>query len=576
MLKESSQTNNKEIIALSTYEALRLRPNMYIGQISPMDDKLPILKDGKLQQIDKLWSPGFMHLIIEILENAIDEAKRMNGKMKHIFVSVNFDTNEVSIKDEGNGFHKANSTHSKTKKNVVRTAFEELHAGSNFTDTSTNILGSHGVGAAVCNILSECFEVITINNTHKVHCIWKNYKIIKEKIEKKSSYDKVGTEVKFIPSNEVFPSFKWDKELIETYLSFKQFLINYDKSIKNLKLNCSFIENNVESSIKITTDFLPEEHVKIETELGTIIFWQSYENSCSTSFVNGSQCTGIHQRIINDWINNLFNYSLAHHFYETIILLNVPSMLMRFADQNKTKYAVSRSEIEEILENTFKNKLLRLIKNSNISKAIEQKIEERNYDENIKTIKKAQKVSKRKISDKYSPSSQHKDYLFLTEGISASGSLKQARNSEHDGVYALKGKIKNTQKLSDLTSNTEILEMMSILGLDPSEKKPPSYKNIVIATDEDCIDENSIVITENEDKQIKDLTYNDKVLTHTNTYKQIKKIIKTKKEKYLQIQINGETFCCSENHVLIVFKNNKVQEILAKDLMLTDYVLLKI
>jgi len=111
---EIKQSHNKEIIALDTFEAVRLRPTMYLGQVAPMDDKLPIIRNNILNQVDKKWSPGFMHLIIEILENAIDEAKRMKGKMKNSWVTVNVDNNEVTVQDEGDGFHKANAKHSKT------------------------------------------------------------------------------------------------------------------------------------------------------------------------------------------------------------------------------------------------------------------------------------------------------------------------------------------------------------------------------------------------------------------------------------------------------------------------------
>lgn len=478
------QSHQKEIVALDTFEAVRLRPTMYLGQVALMDDKLPILKDGKLQQIDKLWSPGFMHLIVEILENAIDEAKRMKGKMKNIYVSVNFDNNEVAIRDEGDGFHKAQTKHHKTKKNVVRTAFEELHAGSNFVDTSTNILGTHGVGAAVCNILSERFEVITTNSTHKVHCVWKDYKITEENISEASS--KKGTEVKFVPSKEVFNGFKWDEEIIRTYLSFKQFLIDQDKALKGLKLVASFIKNGTSDKVNVVSNFLPTDSILVDNkEWGIIMLWPSYENSCSLSFINGSQCIGIHQKIVQDWINEHFKYNLAHHFYDTLTAFSVPSTLMRFQDQNKTRYAISRVEIESILENVFKSKLIRTLKDSKIAQEIEQKIEERMYEDNIKAIKKAHKTSKRKISDKYSPASKIKENIYITEGLSAAGSVRQARDSEREGVYALKGKIKNTKRLSDLSTNKEILEIMSILGIDPSEKKAPSYKNIVIATDED-------------------------------------------------------------------------------------------
>jgi DNA gyrase/topoisomerase IV subunit B len=47
------QSNAKEIIALNTFEAVRLRPTMYIGQVAPLEDKLPIIVDGKLNSKEK-------------------------------------------------------------------------------------------------------------------------------------------------------------------------------------------------------------------------------------------------------------------------------------------------------------------------------------------------------------------------------------------------------------------------------------------------------------------------------------------------------------------------------------------
>lgn len=485
-LKKIRQKHEKEIIALDIFDAIRVRPGMYLGQVSITEEKIPIIRDGKLQSIEKPWSPGFMHLIVEILENALDEAKRMKGKMKNVHVIVDLDTNRVTVQDEGQGFHKATSKHPKTKKNVVRTAMEDLHAGSNFIDSSTNILGTHGVGSAVVNILSQKFEVTTVNGTSHVHYEWADYKVTKEFKRRKETGEQRGTSVSFVPSEDVFPNFKWDEELIRTYLSFKSYLISIDPQLKKLKLNAQFVRNGVLKDAGIVENFLPDQHIAIKNTLGTILLWKSYDQSCSVSFVNGSQCTGIHQKIVNDWGNNHFGYNLAHHFYNTMVVLDVPSTLMRFGDQNKSKYDVTRFEIEEIMEINFKSKLIRGLKNSPITKEIEADIEEKLYAENIRKIKKAQRTSKRKISHKYSPASRKKEYLYITEGLSAAGSVKQARNSEIEGVYALKGKIKNAKKLSDLAENKEILEIMSVLGLDPSrEDNPPAYNNIIIAADED-------------------------------------------------------------------------------------------
>jgi DNA gyrase/topoisomerase IV subunit B len=484
-MSKNNSTNSKEIIALDNFTAIRLRPTLYVGQISEVEDRYPLIINNKLISLEKKYSPGFYQLLYEILENSLDEAKRCKGKMKNIIIKINLDTNEIIVADEGLGFHNAAKKHSKTKKNVVRTALEELHAGSNFVDTSTNILGTFGLGAAVVNILSENFTVETVNKTHYVRFHWDNFNVTDSEIRKKNPSDKLGTKITFIPSKEIFPNYKWDIDILTTYLSFKYFLIKKDPVINKLELIGYFIKNGKQFDVDITTDFIPKDHIVISNNFGAIYLWESYENSCSLSFVNGSQCTGIHQKVVNDWCNEYFNYNLAHHFYETLISLNVPSHLMRFADQNKTKYATSRGEIEESMKDNFNSKLIKLLSKSEIAKSIEKSIEDRMHAENMSKIKKAQKQSKRKISDKFSPASKFKHNIYITEGLSAAGSVKQARDSETDAVYALKGKVKNARKLSDLTTNSEWLDIMSILEIEPGNNKLPVYEKIIIATDED-------------------------------------------------------------------------------------------
>ena len=572
-----SKNNNisKEIVALDNFTAVRLRPTLYVGQIAEIEDRYSLIVDKKLISLEKKYSPGFYQLFFEILENSLDEAKRCKGKMKNIIVKINLDNNQIEVIDEGLGFHKAAQKHSKTKKNVVRTALEELHAGSNFVDTSTNMLGTFGLGSAITNILSENFSVETVNKTHYVRFQWNNFKIVDEEIRKKKPSDKLGTKITFIPSRELFPNYKWDIDLITTYLSFKSFLIKNDPIIRKLELKGYFIKDGKEWDIDVISDFMPKDYITVTNHVGTIYLWSAYENSCSLSFVNGSQCTGIHQKIINDWCNDYFKYNLAHHFYETLISLNVPSNLMRFADQNKTKFATGRWELEEIMKDSFHSKLLKFLSKSEIARSIEKSIEDRLYNENINKIKKAQKQSKRKISEKFSPASKYKGSLYLTEGESAKGSIMQARDSESEAVYALRGKVKNARKLSDLTVNVEWLDIMSILEIEPGNKKLPVYDKIVIACDEDCIDENHLVITKDGNKKIKNLTYDDKILTHLGEYKNIEKIIETKKEEYIRIEINGEILNCSMNHILLISRNGKIIEILAKDLKKTDFLLLK-
>lgn len=79
--------------------------------------------------------------------------------------------------------------------------------------------------------------------------------------------------------------------------------------------------------------------------------------------------------------------------------------------------------------------------------------------------------------------------FLLDNGIishnSAMGGILQARNAETEGVFALRGKVKNAKHLSDLVKNREITDIMAILGVEPNSNKTSQYKAVVIATDPD-------------------------------------------------------------------------------------------
>lgn len=479
------QEHEKDIIVLNQFEAIRKKPNIYMGNVKLNEEKLAIIKDGELVYKEILWSQGLMQMMIEIFENAIDEAKRCKGEMKKISVHVDFDENSISVKDNGGGFRNAHQIHPKTNKTIVRTALEELHAGSNFADNDKNILGTHGVGSSCVNILSKMFKVVTQNETHYVEYVWEDFKVVIENIKKRKGVPKtMGTEIKFIPSVDVFGDAKWNEDVIKTYLSFKQMLIRKDSVINNLIIESSYTKDGCTEELKLYNNFIPE-CIEFQTKMGQILLWKKIENGASVGFVNGSNCSGAHINIVKDWLNTYFDYNLAHHFYDFMIILNVPSTLMLFSDQNKTKYAINRPEIEPMLEKEFKKKFMSNVIKSPISKDIKECVENRLYSDNMKKIRAAQKVSKKKLSDKYHAPSKVKRYLFLTEGDSAKGGVLQARNAETDGVFALRGKFKNSKHLSDLAKNKETTEVMSILGLEPNSEKNSNFEYIVIATDPD-------------------------------------------------------------------------------------------
>ena len=475
------ERNKKEIVALSDYEHVRLRSTMYVGSIDPSDEKIPIIKDGKIYEETKTVSVGFYKLLNEILDNSIDEAKRMNGKMKFIKIRIDSKNNKVSVEDSGKGFYKGIDTNKKTELNNIETAMIKLRAGSNFynDEIDESLIGTNGVGAALVNMLSSYFSIETRGNNYHYKKTWKNFKASSD-IIKKGKQNKTGTKVKFIPDSKIFKKSIWDKDVIECLMTLKHNIIKLDPLLKKLRLEVKFDGEK----LNLKQNIFPEEFHKIDTPIGNLFTWESFEGSLSLSFVNSALCTGVHQKIINDYINNKFDDPLAHHFYETLLILNLPPKLVRFGDQNKTKFVSTRLEIEETILDNFSSKINSFFR-SDLFKNIKEKVEERKKIGEIRKLRSLKRKQRIQNSNKYFPSAGKNENLFIVEGMSAMGSILQKRNTRTDAVYSLKGKIKNARSVGDLSGNKEIIDLMQILDLDVEKKGRCTFDRVIISTDAD-------------------------------------------------------------------------------------------
>ncbi len=478
-------SSKKEIKVLSEREHILLRPTVYVGSVKPTDEKVPIIRNNKLFIESKKISVGMYKLFDEVFSNSLDEAKRMNGKMKSIHIEVSSKDNNVSIRDTGNGFYKGTDINKVSGKTNIETAVSQLRAGSNFEndDVEESLVGTNGMGVSLVNVLSKYFSIETINEKSYYFQEWRNYEGSSPKVSKNTDKSKTGTTVTFKPLSDVFGYDKWDMEVLSTTLILKYDLIKRDPILG--KLDIELIWDG--EKIDLNSSFLPEECFKINTEIGQITIWEKYEGSGPISFVNSAMCTGIHQKIINDFVNNKLDDTLGHHFYDSMIVLNLPPKYVKFGDQNKTRFVTTREEIENLLMNKFGSKLQNFFK-TELFERILKKVEERKNEGYVKKLRAEKRKVNLKHSHKYFPAQKAlAENLFIVEGLSAMGSILQKRNPKEDGVYALKGKIKNCKNIGDLSDNKEILELMQILGLDPTARNIESvgYKKIVIATDPD-------------------------------------------------------------------------------------------
>ena len=404
---------DKTIIALSDFEHVLKRSTMYVGSLDPSEEKVVIVRDNKLVNDVKEISVGFYKLMGEVLDNAFDEAKRQKGQMERIEIHFNSKDSSVRVVDTGGGFINASIANSKTGLSNVETAMTMLRAGSNFENenTSENLIGTNGVGASVVNMLSDIFYIKTVNNDEVYEQTWTQFQDTKVTVRKRKE-ELTGTEIKYTPRKDKFKKCKWDKEYIHTLMVFRKFLMKNDPEIGNLEFVCSF-DNEI---LDLNIQFLPEELIKVENKFGTFFLWETYSNAASVSFVNGAQCTGIHQRILLDYVNSLFENNIAGRFYESLIMLNLSPKHVKFGDQNKTRFVTSRSELTPILDKNFFSGIKRELKNSSLYDNILRKIAEAEKEGDMRNLKNKKRAQKAKISDKFFPPSGKTSNLFLVEG----------------------------------------------------------------------------------------------------------------------------------------------------------------
>jgi DNA gyrase/topoisomerase IV subunit B len=319
------------------------------------------------------------------------------------------------------------------------------------------------MGVSLVNALSYMFEIETTNSKETYYQIWNNFKSAKPTIKTKAKSKATGTKVGFVPNSSVFDNSKWDYATIRTYLCLRKRVLETEEKTASLKIE--FIWDG--KTEMISSELKPDWSAK--TPIGELLIWEKKQDSGSFSFVNSALCTGIHQKIVYDKINGELEDSLGHHFYDTLLILNMSPRIVRFGDQNKTKFVSKREEVEPTIIRNFDGSLSKFFR-SETYKKIKKSVDDRKKETALKKIRKEKKSIRIKHSNKYfPPTSGRAENLFIVEGLSAMGSILQKRDPKKDGVYALKGKIKNARSLSDLSDNREILELMQILNLDTDQ-----------------------------------------------------------------------------------------------------------
>ena len=518
MIKKNSNTYQADSIkVLKGLEAVRKRPGMYIGDT----------EDGT----------GLHHMVYEVVDNSIDEA--LAGHCKNIEVSINED-GSVTVKDDGRGVPV--DIHKGEKKSAAEVIMTQLHAGGKFDHESYKVSGGlHGVGVSVVNALSEKLELNIERDGKKYFLEFKNGDA-KFPLKTLGKSKNTGTQIKFLPSKEIFSSTKFSFTVLQKKMRELAFLNKGIKIILNdlsNKKNKS-LEFKYDGGITEFVEFLDESREKLKNKNDNDLFrkpiylegnknsiniecalkWNASYSEDVFPYTNniyqkdgGTHLLGFRSaltRVINKYATeqNLLKKNKVNlsgddvkEGLTCVLSIKVPDP--KFSSQTKDKLV--SSEVRNIVETIVNEKLsIWFDQNPSISKIILTKIIQAAVARDV--ARKARENVRRKgaleltglpgkLADCQN-SSQDGTELFIVEGDSAGGSAKQGRNREYQAVLPLRGKILNTftefnglkkngtqnelrtKVLSKMISSNEIVTLINALGLDPKNEEIEPKKDL--------------------------------------------------------------------------------------------------
>ena len=552
-----------EIKVLDDISHIRARPGMYLGS---------------------LYNP--YHLLQEVLDNSLDELA--NGFATIIVININ-DQGFISVTDNGRGIpvHDVILPSGEITDSVIA-ACCKLFSGAKF-DTSNykTSIGLHGVGLVAINAISDNMTVF-----------------VKDKMDSKYKFIYKFINSKFISKERFLINEPWSTKVeFNITKSFVETLeIPIDILKKRLLLVAShfpktFIYLNNERIEPLLMDILVKDILDIYDDIPiftltenkgdeTVQIFFTYDKDGKQSAtiygdVNLNQCEGTYLSTFTTLFVNSVNTFISNEKitrsdilgqFKCYISLTIQEP--KFDSQTKGRMIKNVSSLISLL----KPKINNLISTNKFFKdhftfLLESKL--------IQTAAKVLKTKKTRVSSDNPLKDCAKvpgKILYLLEGESAEGTLKQIRDIQIEAIFPLTGKILNAidKSIDKAIESKKIKYLLEAIGVDLTKKNQQEfrYEKIKLLCDGDSVSAKTEIVYNSvngttKTRYIKDLDINDidtiASLNKTTQKIEHKKVLRIIKHDYNKGYINRITsehyylLDCTDDHIVYVFNINTKQ-----------------
>ena len=489
------------IQSLDPREFTRLRPGVYCGS-----------------------TEYSTQLLIEIVSNAIDEFKAGHGNL--IEVNIHTNDNTYAVRDYAQGFL-VNSMR-EDGKTILQASFDTLNTSGKFSDDGVyegTALGLNGIGSKLTNFLSHWLRVKTMRDSQ-----WEEISF-KEGIFSNRSIGAggiSGTLVEWQPSEEFFTHPEVDINKVKEMFHILSCLcvgltikltIDGKEEIFTSKHGLNDLVDDAIGDSEIIGSRMNMNFDAGKNKLDMVVTYTSKYSLNMISYVNtGSTDAGPHITQIKTILTREFNKFFKEKKWlkdkdenlsgddiqeGMFIAFNLTAPGVSYDAQTKSRIVkIDMSPFTIVIVNALhdwfnKNeKDIKIIFEKATAARKARDAAKKARDKAREQNKKKQKALKfdSKLADCWSKD-RMKCEIYVTEGDSASGNLKLARDNEFVAVMPVRGKILNVRKatLDKIQKNAEIMTMIDAFGLTVDmktmkltyNKEDLRYGKIIIESDAD-------------------------------------------------------------------------------------------